>query len=128
MIHSYCGDGSRWNLDIEYITEDVPLGTIGALNLFRHRLRAPFFVANSDVYCDLELKDLLATHAGGSAAITVVVTRQRVNIAYGVIDHSNGRVDRIPGEALGGVLGEHGHLLHGPRGLRVHAAGWALRV
>jgi NDP-mannose synthase len=92
LIHSYCGDGSRWNLDIEYITEDVPLGTIGALNLFRHRLRAPFFVANSDVYCDLELKDLLATHASGSAAITVVVTRQRVNIAYGVIDHSNGRV------------------------------------
>jgi mannose-1-phosphate guanylyltransferase len=92
LIRSYCGDGSRWNLEIDYITEDVPLGTIGGLNLLRDRLDGPFFVANSDVYTDLELKDLLAAHSSGSAAVTVVVTRQRVNIAYGVLDHSGGRL------------------------------------
>lgn len=92
LIRSYCGDGSRWNLIIDYITEDIPLGTIGGLNLLRERLDAPFFVANSDIYTDLELKDLLATHSGGSAALTVVVTRQTVNIGYGVIDHTDRRV------------------------------------
>jgi NDP-mannose synthase len=92
LIRSYCGDGSRWNLDIEYITEDVPLGTIGALNVLRDRLDGPFFVANSDIYCDLPLKDLLATHVSDSAAVTIGVTRQRVDIAYGVIDHVGGRV------------------------------------
>ncbi len=92
LIRSYCGDGSRWNLDIEYITEDLPLGTIGGLNKLRDRLDGPFFVANSDIYCDLPLKDLLATHVSGSAAVTIGVTRQRVDIAYGVIDHVDGRV------------------------------------
>lgn len=92
LIRSYCGDGSRWNLRIEYVTEDVPLGTIGGLNLLRDELTGPFFVANSDVYTDLELKDLLVTHTNGSAAVTVVVTRQQVDIAYGVLDHAAGRL------------------------------------
>lgn len=92
LIRSYCGDGSRWNLAIDYITEDVPLGTIGGLALLRDRLDGPFYVANSDIYTDLELKDLLAAHSNGSAAVTVVVTRQRVNVAYGVLDHSGGRL------------------------------------
>ena len=92
LIRSYCGDGSRWNLTIDYITEDVPLGTIGGLALLRDRLDGPFYVANSDIYTDLELKDLLAAHSNGPAAVTVVVTRQRVNVAYGVLDHSGGRL------------------------------------
>jgi mannose-1-phosphate guanylyltransferase len=92
LIRSYCGDGSRWGLEIEYVTEEVPLGTLGALNLLRDRLQGPFFVANSDVYADLELKDVLAAHTSGPAAVTVIVTRQRVNIAYGVLDHAGGRL------------------------------------
>ena len=92
LIRSYCGDGSRWGLEIDYVTEDVPLGTIGALNLLRDRLDGPFFVANSDVYTDLELKDLLAAHTSGDSDVTVVVTRQRVDIAYGVLDHEAGRL------------------------------------
>jgi len=92
LIRSYCGDGSRWNLDLHYVTEDVPLGTIGGLNLLRDRLDGPFFVANSDVYTDLQLKDVLAVHTSGANAVTVVVTRQTVSIAYGVLDHTDGRL------------------------------------
>ncbi len=92
LIRSYCGDGSRWDLEIDYVTEDVPLGTVGGLNLLRDRLDGPFFVANSDVYTDLQLKDLLAVHSSGSNAVTVVVTRQTVSIAYGVLDHTDGRL------------------------------------
>lgn len=92
LIRSYCGDGSRWDLEISYVTEEQPRGTIGGLNLVRDRLSGPFFVANSDVFTDLQLKDLLAVHASDQAALTVVVTRQRVNIAYGVLDHADGRV------------------------------------
>lgn len=92
LIRSYCGDGSRWDLEIDYVTEDTPLGTIGALNNLRDRLDRPFFVTNSDVYTNLELKDLLAAHTADSSAMTVVVTRQTINIAYGVLEHAGGRV------------------------------------
>jgi NDP-sugar pyrophosphorylase family protein len=95
LIRSYCGDGSRWGLDIDYITEDEPLGTIGPLNALRDALDGPFFVSNSDVYTDLALSDVLAQHQAREATLTVVVTQQRVNIAYGVLDHAAGRVERF---------------------------------
>ena len=92
LIKSYCGDGSRWNLRIEYITEDKPLGTIGPLDAIRQRLDGPFFVANSDIYTDLDLKRVLAYHREQHAPLTVVVTKQMVNVAYGVLEHRDGRV------------------------------------
>jgi NDP-mannose synthase len=92
LIRSYCGDGDRWGLEIDYVTEDIPLGTIGGLVSLRDRLDGPFFVANSDVFTDLQLKDLMAAHASGTAPVTVVVTRQLVSVAYGVLEHADGRV------------------------------------
>lgn len=92
LIRSYCGDGSRWNLRIEYVTEDEPLGTIGPLNAMRERFDGPFFVSNSDVFTDLQLKDVLAHHEARPGSLTVVTTRQTVSIAYGVLEHEGGRV------------------------------------
>jgi NDP-sugar pyrophosphorylase family protein len=92
LIRSYCGDGSRWGLDIEYVTEEEPLGTIGPLNTLRGRLDRPFFVSNSDVFTDVALTDVITMHESRPAPLTVVVTRQSVSIAYGVLDHAVGRV------------------------------------
>lgn len=92
LIKSYCGDGSRWNLAITYVTEDEPLGTIGPLNALRENLDGPFFVTNSDVWTDLELKDVLAHHTAHPAPVTVVVTPQTVSIPYGVLHSTEGRV------------------------------------
>ncbi|MCU1631288.1 MAG: hypothetical protein JWP64_6237 [Pseudonocardia sp.] len=91
LIRSYCGDGSRWGMEIEYITESEPLGTIGPLSPLRDRLDGPFFVTNSDVATDLALKDVLAAYEPNPAPLTVVVTRQTVGIAYGVLDHAAGQ-------------------------------------
>jgi mannose-1-phosphate guanylyltransferase len=92
LIRSYCGDGGRWGLEIEYVAEDEPLGTIGPLNALRSRLTEPFFVSNSDVFADVALAEVLAEHEADEAPLTVVVTHQDVKIAYGVLDHDNGRV------------------------------------
>lgn len=92
LIRSYCGDGSRWGIDIEYVVEDVPLGTIGPLNALRGELDCPFFVTNSDVYTDLDLADVLALRTTRPAPVTVVVKSQDVSISYGVLDHEGGRV------------------------------------
>ena len=92
LIRSYCGDGSRWNLRIEYVTEERPLGTIGPLDTLRQHLDGSFFVANSDIFTNLDLNRVLDHHRTQGAPLTVVVTRQQVSIAYGVIEHDGGRV------------------------------------
>lgn len=93
LIRSYCGDGSRWNLAIEYVEETSPLGTIGPLVPIRRQLSGTtFLVANSDVCIDLDVPRLLAFHRERGAALTVVVIDQQVKIAYGVLDQVDGRV------------------------------------
>jgi mannose-1-phosphate guanylyltransferase len=92
LIRSYCGNGERWNLNIEYVTECQPLGTIGPLDNLRDKLKSSFFVANSDVFTDLDLSKVLQHHQARPAPLTVVVTAQKVNISYGVLDHAEGRV------------------------------------
>jgi mannose-1-phosphate guanylyltransferase len=92
LIRSYCGNGERWNLDIEYVTESQPLGTIGPLDSLRGMLNSSFFVANSDVFTDLDLSLVLQHHRAHPAPMTVVVTAQKVNISYGVLEHIKGRV------------------------------------
>jgi mannose-1-phosphate guanylyltransferase len=93
LIRSYCGDGSRWDLTINYVVENEPLGTIGPLRTIADQLDGPFFVTNSDVYTDLELKDVLAFHESHRSPLTVVVTPQIVSIPYGVLKHSGGKVE-----------------------------------
>lgn len=92
LIRSYCGNGDRWNLAIEYVAESQPLGTIGPLDKLRGELDSSFFVTNSDVFTDLDLNEVLAYHRAHPAPLTVVVTSQKVNISYGVLDHKCGRV------------------------------------
>ena len=56
----YFGDGSAFGLDIEYVIEDVPLGTGGAIRNVAERLRADtVMVFNGDVLSGLDLTALL---------------------------------------------------------------------
>lgn len=92
LLRSYCGDGSRWGLDIEYVVEDHPLGTIGPLNALRDRMEGPFFVSNSDIYTDVSLENVIAFNEARPAPVTVIATGQSVSISYGVLDYEAGRL------------------------------------
>lgn len=92
LIRSYCGDGSSWNLEIKYIEENKPLGTIGPLSPIRDLLDDTFIVANSDIYIDLDIPKLLEDHRSKGSLLTVVVTDQTVKVEYGVLDNTDGRV------------------------------------
>ena len=49
MIEEYFGDGSRWKIRIDYLREDSPLGTAGAIGLLNPRSGVPFLSSNGDV-------------------------------------------------------------------------------
>lgn len=92
LIRSYCGDGSRWGLEIVYVDEAKPLGTIGPLDPIRDHLDSTFIVANSDIYIDLDIQKLVEMHHAEGSLLTVVVTNQEVKIEYGVLDREVNRV------------------------------------
>lgn len=92
LIRSYCGDGSRWGIEIVYVDESKPLHTIGPLDPIRDQLDTTFLVANSDIYIDLDIPKLLEMHRNEGSLLTVVVTNQVVKIEYGVLDRQGNRV------------------------------------
>lgn len=85
MIEDYFGDGSRWQVKIEYLREDVPLGTAGALGLIDHSPDLPFLVSNGDVLTDIRYGELLDFHCRHKATATMAVRLHEWQNPFGVV-------------------------------------------
>lgn len=92
LLKALCGDGSQWDMSIEYSEENEPLGTVGALNLVRDRLDETFLVVNGDLLTDLNLRDFTEYHKAHGGVLTVGVTQKLVQVDLGVIDTQDGVV------------------------------------
>src|SRR5664279_5956330 len=90
----YFGDGSAVGLDIEYLVEDEPLGTGGAIRNVAGTLRADtVMVFNGDVLSGLDLSALLATHHDNDADVTLHLVKVSDPRAFGSVPtDSDGRV------------------------------------
>jgi D-glycero-alpha-D-manno-heptose 1-phosphate guanylyltransferase len=55
QIESRFGDGTRWNVSIEYSKEEIPLGTAGALKLARRYVESipEILVLNGDSFLEI---------------------------------------------------------------------------
>lgn len=85
MIRSHFGDGSRWNVSIDYIEEDTPLGTAGALSLLNPRPDMPFIVTNGDVLTDIHYGELLDFHLSHQAKSTMAIRAYEWQHPFGVV-------------------------------------------
>lgn len=93
MIEDYFGDGSRWKVHIDYLKEENPLGTAGAIAMLNPRPMTPFVVSNGDVLTDIRYGELLDFHSRHEAVATMAVRRYEWQHPYGVV-HTKG-VDLI---------------------------------
>ncbi|MFF5160732.1 sugar phosphate nucleotidyltransferase [Streptomyces sp. NPDC000348] len=92
LIRSFVGDGSRWNMDITYASEDTPRGTIGPVLGILDRLPEHFLVMNGDILTDLDYADVLTHHRRGDAPLTVATCTREVRIDFGVLTTTGNRV------------------------------------
>jgi dTDP-glucose pyrophosphorylase len=88
MIEDYFGDGSGWQVRIDYVREEQPLGTAGALNLLTPRPDAPFLVSNGDVLADIRYAELLDFHLRHNATATMAVRLHEWQHPFGVVNTS----------------------------------------
>lgn len=84
LIESYCGDGAKWGVEIDYVREDEPLGTAGALSLLSDLDSDRILVTNGDILTDLDLGALLSHHSSADAA-TIAASRRSLNVEFGVL-------------------------------------------
>jgi mannose-1-phosphate guanylyltransferase len=86
LIRAYCGDGSQWDLNIRYWSEEVPLGTMGPIVANLDDVPDHFLVMNGDVLTDLDYAALVTGHIGSGAPITVATYARTVKIDFGVLE------------------------------------------
>lgn len=85
MIEDYFGDGTNFGVQIEYLKEKEPLGTAGALCLFKGRPKSPFIVTNGDVVSDIHYSELIDFHNQHDAFATMAVRRYESQNPFGVV-------------------------------------------
>ena len=85
MIEDYFGDGRNLQVQIEYLREQFPLGTVGALGLLRTRPEEPFLVTNGDVLTDIRYGELLDFHNRHGASATMAVRLHEWQHPFGVV-------------------------------------------
>ena len=72
-------------MHIEYLREETPLGTAGALGLLSPRPDIPFVVTNGDVLTDIHYGELLDFHLRYNAAATMAIRVHEWQHPYGVV-------------------------------------------
>ncbi len=86
QLEDYFGDGSKWGINISYIKEENPLGTVGSLSLLKDRPKKPFFVMNGDVLTKVNFKQVLKYHEDHKALATMCVRGFDNQLPYGVVN------------------------------------------
>jgi len=85
MIEEHFGDGGHLGVQIDYLREDFPLGTAGAISLLKPLPDAPFVVTNGDVISDIRYGELLDFHIRHTAAATMAVRVHEWQHPFGVV-------------------------------------------
>jgi dTDP-glucose pyrophosphorylase len=85
MVEDHFGNGAKWNVDINYLREQAPLGTAGALGLLERRPTEPFLVTNGDVLTDIHYGEMLDFHSRHLAAATMAVRLHEWQHPFGVV-------------------------------------------
>jgi NDP-sugar pyrophosphorylase family protein len=85
LIEAYCGDGSRWDVRLDYVREDEPLGTAGFLGLLDDLAEDRLLAVNGDTLTDLDMAQVYREHDPGDAA-TICANQRSATIEFGVLD------------------------------------------
>ena len=96
MIREYFGNGDKWNVSIQYIHEEKPLGTAGALGLLpKDLLELPILVMNGDLLTKVNYKHLLDFHIEQGGEATMCAREYDIQVPYGVVEVEEQRVKSI---------------------------------
>jgi len=92
QIENYFGNGKEKNININYVWEDIPLGTIGAVSKINNFLHDYVLVTNSDLLTNLDYELLFLDFLNKDADFLVVTIPYQVKIPYAVLETTDGHI------------------------------------
>ncbi len=91
-IKDYFLDGSSRQLQIGYIDEDKPLGTIGAVNRVKDFAHDTILVMNSDLLTTIDFEEFYREFIERDADFMVATIPYHVSVPYAVLETKDGMV------------------------------------
>ncbi len=92
QIREYFGDGSSKGIEINYLEEKRPLGTLGALSMINHLEYGSILVMNADVLTNIDLEDFFSEFEVQQAEMAVASIPYKVNMPFAVLETEQNRV------------------------------------
>jgi NDP-sugar pyrophosphorylase family protein len=92
QIEDYFGDGKNKNINIEYVWENDPLGTIGAVSKVNNFKHDYVLVTNSDLLTNIDYEHFFLEFIKQDADLAVLTIPYQVTIPYAVLETEKGRV------------------------------------
>lgn len=92
QIVDYFDDGKEKEVDIKYVWEDEPLGTIGALSLIDDFVHDYILLTNSDLLTNLDYENFFIDFITKDADISILTIPYKVDIPYAVLETHEDKV------------------------------------
>jgi len=92
QIVDYFGDGSSKGIEIQYIWEEEPLGTAGALSLIKSIGSEYLILMNSDLLTDMDFEDLYLKVLDRKADVGVASVTHTVKVPYGIFEEQDKQI------------------------------------
>jgi dTDP-glucose pyrophosphorylase/predicted transcriptional regulator len=112
-IREHFGDGKDLGVSLDYVTEDTPLGTAGALGLMSAP-QEPLLVINGDILSQIDYRAMLDFHNENRAALTVGVRQYDMKVPFGVVNTKDALVQSLEEKPIFSFLVNAGIYLLAP--------------
>jgi NDP-sugar pyrophosphorylase family protein len=93
-IVDHFGDGERFGVSLNYLTEDHPMGTAGGLKQMK-RPDGTFLVINGDILTGVPFHEMLVYHQKHRAVLTVGVRKYEMRVPFGVVECEDVRITKL---------------------------------
>jgi dTDP-glucose pyrophosphorylase len=92
VIENHFEDGRHFGCEIEYLREENPRGSGGALSLLTEILADPILVMNGDLITDFPVQNLLDHHHKGCYAATMALSPYHHKVPFGCVETTGGAI------------------------------------
>ena len=92
QIEAYFGAGKQKNINIEYVWENDPMGTIGAVSKINNFKHDYVLVTNSDLLTNIDYEQFFLEFIKQGADLAVLTIPYQVAIPYAVLETERGEV------------------------------------
>jgi dTDP-glucose pyrophosphorylase len=90
QLEAYFGDGSSKGIQIDYVREEKPMGTIGSILLVNNFEYDDIIVMNSDLLTNIDFADFYKTYKNSGSDMAIATTSYIVDVPYAVLETTEG--------------------------------------